>query len=385
MKIIAKQAILLLPWAIAPVVMAAEAPREDSTREISELVQQLGAEEFSARETATQRLMEIGLSAAPAMEIGLSDPDREIRFRCARILHAVKRLDFKKRLDAFAESEGQGDITLPGWERFRESIGSDGPARAVFVEMQRAESEIIDAAEKSPERGSQALTLRCQQLQEGIRMHRAQLNLGTIAAMLFIATNKKIVLPEAASAAVFGFCYQPSFQTAIDRGNGKEVVRRLLGQWVARSDGRNAYQALALSMRYDLQQGIEVAESTLTNGNQAYVVQYAMLMIAKLGTEKHLPLLESYLDDNTRTTTRRINNVSFETQIRDVALAALIHLAGEDPKKFGFSRLQRHQQVVFSTSTLGFKDDDERQAAFDKWKARPAVKGEKPKADDNSE
>ncbi len=83
----------------------------------------------------------------------------------------------------------------------------------------------------------------------------------------------------------------------------------------------------------------------------------------------HVPLLETLLDDATRCTSMRINNRNYETQVRDIALAALLHITKQDPRKFGFDRLQTHPQIVFNTTTVGFEDDTKRNEALAKWRS----------------
>jgi hypothetical protein len=60
--------------------------------------------------------------------------------------------------------------------------------------------------------------------------------------------------------------------------------------------------------------------------------------------------------------------VTYETQIRDVALAALVIMKKQDAKKFGFDRIQQNTTNVFSTNTVGFENDEKRDKALAKWK-----------------
>jgi HEAT repeat protein len=149
----------------------------------------------------------------------------------------------------------------------------------------------------------------------------------------------------------------------------KKFTRELLGGWIKRSDGSTAYQTLSLAMRFDLKEGLVPAVKLLENpGNPASFRQNAIVAIAKLGDDSHTKLLESLLEDESKYTARKINNVNYETQIRDVALAALVIMKKQDPKKFGFDRIQQNPTSVFSTSTVGFENDEKRNKALAKWK-----------------
>ena len=62
------------------------------------------------------------------------------------------------------------------------------------------------------------------------------------------------------------------------------------------------------------------------------------------------------------------------TEVRDVALAMLVRLNGQQTKDYGFAFLQFHggQQIFFAPVWLGFADDAKRTAAIKKyrdWKA----------------
>ena len=109
------------------------------------------------------------------------------------------------------------------------------------------------------------------------------------------------------------------------------------------------YYCLNLAMRYGFAQGAELAARILAQDDvQTNYRECAILAIAKLGSERHKPLLEDLLDDPTVCQTRHDpkSQTTTQTQIRDVALAGLIHLSGSDPRQFGFTQL--HPQLAES-------------------------------------
>jgi hypothetical protein len=77
--------------------------------------------------------------------------------------------------------------------------------------------------------------------------------------------------------------------------------------------------------------------------------------------------LEPALEDATRISSHRIDNVQYEIQIRDVALAAVLLLKKQDPKQFGFDRIQLNDSNVFNFGTVGFENEDKRKQAFAKY------------------
>ncbi len=340
-----------------------------------ELVQQLGDEHFSIRERATSQLIELGLPARQALEEGRQHADREIRYRCERILATVSELDFQRRLAAFAAGRSDGEDELPGWKQFRAAFGDDGEARAFFVEMQKAEPEVLNAIANGPQGVGKVVDMRCAELQQAQRISRQPISLGSITTMLFAAGDKDVNLNFQTGSILCSFCYQADLQNAMLDATKKKFVREMLGTWIKQGDGSAAYQTLALAMRFELKEGLVPAVKILENpGNQAYIRQNAILAIAKLGDDSHMKLLESLLGDESKCTTHRVKNVTYETQIRDVALAAIVIMKKQDPKKIGFDRIQQNTSNVFSTSTVGFENDEKRNKVLAKWKEFKATK-----------
>ena len=51
-----------------------------------------------------------------------------------------------------------------------------------------------------------------------------------------------------------------------------------------------------------------------------------------------------------------------------LALFGIVHLSKQDPKKFGFERFSPNPQLLANVHTLGFENEEKRQAAFEIWK-----------------
>jgi hypothetical protein len=331
------------------------------------LVEQLGAEEFSVRERATGRLIEMGLAAKQAVEAGRTHPDREIRYRCERIFQIVGELDFQRRLTAFTSGRSDGS-DLPGWRQFRDRYGDDGETRGLFVEMQKAESELLQAIENGPQGVGRVAESRTTQLQLLQRRAGEATSLGSIASLLFAAVGEEVNLGLQPSFALVNLCSQPSFIQGMSDPAKNKTLRKMLSEWITQSQGAVAQQSMFLAMRHDMKEGLIPATRILQNpGEQPFVRQTALMTVAKLGDASHAHLLEPALTDTTRISSHRINNVQYETQLRDVALAALLFLKKQDPKQFGFDRIQFNESNVFNYGTVGFENEDQRKQAFAKY------------------
>jgi len=338
-----------------------------SRSEAALLVEKLGAEEFSVRERATALLIEMGLGAKHAVEAGRTHPDREIRYRCERISQLVGEMDFQRRLTAFTSGHSDGS-DLPAWRGFRDLYGDDGETRGLFVEMQQAESELLRAIENGPQGVARVAETRTTQLQHLQRRAGEATSLGSVAALLFAAVGDEVNLGLQPSFALVNLCSQPSFIQGMSDPAKNKVLRKMLSRWITRSEGAVAQQSMFLAMRHDMKEGLIPATRILRNpGEQPFVRQTALMTVAKLGDASHVDLLESALDDARRISSHRIDNVQYETQLRDVALAALLFLKKQDPKKFGFERIQFNESNVFNYGTVGFENEDKRKQAFDKY------------------
>jgi hypothetical protein len=157
-----------LCWAVLLVVagsqtLAAEkaAPPAANAERIAELVKQLGSDEFTIRESATEALTQIGLPAFAALEAAGKNPDREIRYRSQRILGLIRQLDMQRRLEAFLAGKDEGEgYQLPGWDRFKKTYGDEPQSRTLFVEMQRADAELLRSLEEGPRSAAEMIVLR---------------------------------------------------------------------------------------------------------------------------------------------------------------------------------------------------------------------------------
>jgi hypothetical protein len=334
------------------------------------LVEQLGDPDFTVRDRASQQLIQMGESALAAVRAGRTSPDPEIKFACKRILSMIEHRARELRYEAFLSAST--DVQPPGgWERFKRVAGEDKPARRLFVDMHRAEWDLLETLEESPEKMQQKFVQRCTNLVQASQMLRQQLSLGSVATILFLAGEDDLNAGDYLGSSIYTFCYQSSFRTAME-GGYKDSLRKVLGRWVASTTSRlTAYNGLMMAMRYELPEGLVPAKRILEEAGMSHnYKQYALLAVGKLGVERDVTYLEKYMDDTMlcATVPRRGETPKYATQIGDVALAAAIHLSGQDVKEFGFEHAQKNTQLLFNANTLGFESDEERAEAKRKWR-----------------
>lgn len=340
------------------------------------LVEQLGDDSFAVRQRATQELEQLGRTAKQALLSGLKSRDAEIRARCRRILAVVLDLDLEARLSRFAaqvDASPPLDQPLPGWDRFQQHVGGDIRARGLFVEMLRAEPHLFEASEGDPKLLGPLLQSRCEQLQqaafESDARNRRLVSVGSVAALFFIGAHPEVTTSDSFVSYLHTFSYQPTFQAAMLNSDKAEPLRRILGVWISRPAGAiNSYQNFMLSLQFGLKEGLAPAMTMLRDGGaQPHMAQYAMLLVGRFAGKDGIPLLTPFLADHSLLGSYSINEQEVRTELRDVALAVLVHLTEQDHALYSFDHLQKNTQTVFQPVTAGFSDPAKRATAFQRW------------------
>jgi hypothetical protein len=342
---------------------------------VAELITALGSEEFRIRESASEELAHIGLPAFSALEAAALHPDREVRYRSLRVLGLIRQHDMQRRLEAFLQGkDGADEYPLPGWTRFRKSYGDDPPARTLFVDIQRADPELMKALEGGPRPATDILNERIQQHQQMLQQGIQQLSLGQIAGALFVAAEQDVSLPPQTAVMVLNNCYQPAFRDAVNSRVRREIPRKMLGMVIRRSNEAIAYQAMSVAYQYNMPEGAIPAEKILTAqpaGRSPHMTQSALMTVARLGDASQLPLVEKLLGDKTRITSLQEDKITYDVQIRDAALAAAVMLTKQDLKTYfavpASQQLSDPQLIFLDARVIGFASEEKRAAVFAKW------------------
>ena len=342
------------------------------------LVKSLGSPHFALRERAMSQLIHQGVGALDAVERGVRSEDREIRFRCRRVLKIVQADEFQRRLHVFAAGGAAAQkVKLPSWDLFASQVDNSDVGRRLFVEMQKSEPELLRVLAQSPEQAYAALTRRVAEIQNRMRFNtsgtQVQIQLGSVAAILFVANNQTRSFPLQTSQYISSCLQLPNFRSALESGEQRGLLRGMLGTWIGNSEGWSAYQGMMMAMQHDIPEGLIAAKRILRDAanqpNQPYFRYYALSAIGKFGDTKEIPTIEPFLQDKTPYATAIPVNgkIKYRTQIRDVALAVLVHLAKQDPKNYGFDRIRKHSLYLFDPNSLAFANDDLREQAIKKW------------------
>jgi hypothetical protein len=336
----------------------------------SELVSRLGHEEFAMRERAAAELIALELDATPALRIGTNSQNREIRYRSLKLLDLISEIDLERRFEHFKnDPDPDQDYGLPGWDAYREVVGDSPAAKLLFISMHEDESDLLGQIEDNPNHLRNALENRCDQLRWQAMFGRVQDRIGTTATLLFVATRDESDVSLLIQTVVYMACSGSSFEAAIESGPLREVLATLTERWITRQPSQGTTYALLLGLSNGLKGCLSrargVFESPVATDSDR---MYASLCLAKFGDESDFFRLETFLDDVTICARAQLNEQVPDTQMRDIALAALVRLAKQEPKDFGFDRLEFDRRLVFNLSSLGFRNEQSRVQAIARWR-----------------
>lgn len=354
-------------------------PEEQAAARASELVRQLGAKTFAARQRAQRELVGLGIAAKPELQAACDSADAEIRRRARQALASILDLDFQTRLEAFlAEGAGPDGHGLPCWNDYRRLAGEGPLARRLFGDMQRVEHLLLQAVDDNPKRAGEVLEARCLEVGQefmdaGAATSRsASVPPTTLAALLLAAANDEVPIAEPVGNFFYHVCQPQALERSLLARNTGDTLRRLFAAWVARPlnpDSLTAYRNLLRALENDVKEALTPAAGLLSGGGApAHFVPWAILTVGRFGGREHIALLEPLLNDERNIAVPNRGAQNLDAQVRDVALAVIVHLSGQPLADYGFTHARAHPSCLFVADSLGFSDPAARDRAFQRWR-----------------
>ncbi len=362
------------------------AAEEASVADVQGWIAELGSDEYPVRKAAADRLAAAGNVARAALVQVSNGPDPEIRAAARRLVTLIDDSEFNRRLAEFAaDVDGRLGITLPGWKEFSDLVGGDPAARSLFVDMQREESPLIERMFRNP-----AEDRPIAWEEEVQRLMRARVYnqpgefaapLGSCATLLFLGTLPDANLSDSGARSLVQLTQIPPVSESLAPGQPRSAMRRLVAAWIVHCPNRSesvVEQRLAIMIQQQLAEALPFALEIVGRDPKYLTVSspqqvMAILAVGKLGSDENVTALEPLLDDHTvLVSARNVNSLASDfasVQVRDVALAMLLHLTGQEPLTYGFLHARPHPQTVFDYTSLYMKNDEQRAAAAERWRA----------------
>ena len=342
---------------LATAARSEEPPNASSPATAEQLVGQLGDASFEQRERASRQLLEIGLEARAALDEGMRHPDAEIAFRCRGLWDEVR--------------------LLAGWQQVTLIVGDSPEARALYDKMFLADPTFWYDLAENPRPLDELFPERRAQLEQAAKQASVATVLleGTLANAFYFGLLAKRAKPGQEIEGLddllrVGRCRQALKDNKV-LGDLWDLWARATDMWAnaTESDGP-ALDRLLAALQNKRPEARDIARDMLANERiPAGQRQYALLALARMQNPADDAWLQKALDDASPLDTLFSRGVVIKSQLRDVALAATIHRAGQDPREFGFDYAKLDPTTLYSPSTLGFRNEEERARAVKNWSA----------------
>lgn len=386
-----------------------------------QLVQQLEQPTFALRQAASAALLKLPESAAPELLQARTTATGELATRLDAILSSLRQRWFRERLKRLTESTAGPDqpgdnaaADFPDAARFHEMLAGEpaettelpgGPAatttpadesetsrrdpieaetglsssdpRSVLLQLLQAESEVFAASLYQPERIAELLETRSAALAldcDG-REDRPFPTASALALML-VASRPEIRLLRKTSANISRPLEDPRFDRLIQTGRHRAILRSLASAWIRRP-GIAADRPLIFAIRHRLSAGRDVAVRVLQGEGRGPQLFYACMCLAALGSQEDIPLLEARLTSTQPIWPPRgaaaegVTDKRLQVQVRDAALAALLHLQQIPPSSVGL-KLVPSWDTLYRIDTVGAVSDDIREERTARYRAATA-------------
>lgn len=356
-------------------VVANSALTPAQTEQAQQWLRQLSHKSYKTREHATRQLEQLGRPALKLLEDALAHiDDAEGRRRCEHLLELARRSETEIALSLFLTKQDASKLMkLPSWDRFAKLIGGDDDAKRIFVDMYCIEGSLLAELDRAPKDFNTRFMAHCQDIQRNLYTPFGQVNPishNRVVALLFMATDPNVSRDLQTFYMLYNLFHQPSVQAGFRESAGS---RKLLMTYLEqRTTPQTSQQIFYIAKNLGLKEALPLALKVVDDKTiQAYTRGMALLFIGQMGGKEHRKDLERFLNDSTSLNQQiRLANLTINTQMRDVALASLIMVTGQDIGTYNFPFLQQYRNYrgELPPYYYGFSDEEGRKTAFKRWK-----------------
>lgn len=381
--------------------LCGQGPDAPVQQHIVQLVGQLGATDFDSREQATAELLSQGEVALPRLRAVPNSAPYEVRHRARLIQQQIEDDKFRMLSRSFLlDLDGSKSYGLPGWDRYRQLVGSTRTCKLLFLDMIRQQPEVaqlieLAGAENASPAAASSLaklaSMEASRLRDELYLLREP-KIGDSVAMLMVAATLTSQTPVEISD-IISISERRSFEGNIHKEGYRNCLRKLLGAWLPKTHVAMAPAAMDCALNYDLVEGSEIARRCLTANFDYDTRKLAFYCLARFGNETDVVRIAPFLEDravvdqiaigapmgevhesNTPppfAPAEPVSGNNLVVRINDLALVTSILLLGENPQQI-FPRYEEHDKLGFFIHSLASSADAdvEQQQRIDLWKQR---------------
>ena len=347
------------------------------------LVTDLASPAFPKRQKAVTQLLQLDAPAVALLEKKLETATEPVAVQLRQVIPKLRKRLFDDRVAALERDPKPSDLTgMPDWDRFVKVTGNAEAAMPVYLEMLKTERALFADRMFSSSELSDHLEERSTRLRAACNGElEEEFPVASAAALMLVASDENVVLRRATSTNISESLQDSRFGKLISDGFHAGTIRALTSEWLKRP-GIAADRPLLLSIEFQLPVGREIALRTLERHVYNQSAAYSLLCLGALQQTDSLPAVEQVLNDETASrpiwpprgktagdliSGREIES-TYSVQARDVALAVAIHLRGRRPNEFGMD-VMSSELHLFTFDSMGFNNDDDRNAAITKYRA----------------
>lgn len=320
-------------------------------------IEALGAADFAAREQAASDLMAVGDAVITRLsKVAETHSDPEVRIRASEIVKQLNRDDLKLRIDAFLAGEA---VDLQGWSWMQAIMGDSISVRELFVEMLEAHPDLLASLEGTPRDRAVALEKVVSAVEFKMFVEQEFPDRADAISLLLPTVDPRVPLEGGFEDVLIAVLHK-SAVSGLHRDNRLSApFQSLLGRWLARSSLRNREDLLTYGLMWELPQTHELAMRTLKETQSSDALVLAFQAIAQYGDPDDAESLSGFLDDSRPAAELGFGGgEQWQTQIGDVAMAAIARLHDVPLTEIGFAKESLDDRFAFTPEDLGFPADD---------------------------
>lgn len=325
------------------------------------LVLQLGDDSFHTRQRAQNSILSIGPTEAikSALQLGSLSESVEIRLSSQRIIARFELAIFDQQIQYLLNPRIASDsITLTGWARFSKLVGTKMSTRRAFATLAKRYSHLLENFESNPESilqhfGTQSLDPRV----------IGKNDLSRWILILFLDTETKPVYKSPMSFRILNALSHSGLCPHTKTQDEQQLLSSLINAWlVSHKHVGSDQDRLVIAVRYQCQSTAHKLCKKILQSNQSTPTALATGLLAghALKIENMNRYLISGCDDSRTSHVWQLiasRQTRVKTQVRDVAVAILLHRNGHDPREFGFIEVQADPILMYRDHSLGFRDN----------------------------
>jgi hypothetical protein len=345
-------------------------PAEHWMREIPALADPVHAR----RQLAHQRLIQGGQPALEALRRFQQSDVLELRLATAQLIDSLENQHLEQSIAALCSGPAPtGEIDLPGWALFRGAAGDSQDARRLFVQLVRGHHGTLCWLDSLDDR-EEGQTIYME-LDRYLPIDVSRINEGDPARwslLLMASSHPTLGSAPILSSRVRGGLLNPQVSARLLGSPHHAAIRRLIDHWLQQSSRYYVNSTmLRIALAFECRDTARLmAKQTLTGAASAPTgIATSLTLLTRLEPQRAALELPKWIEDERVCHVWQIASVrrrAVQTEIRDVAVAMLLHLDGIDPRSAGFVDIEADPQTIFSEFSMGFEDSQTRRLAHAK-------------------